>query len=88
MFLKSRSPSMELRILRSLNSRMLLSPKEKKHYFHLEKGYQGELMFDQLTAKLRNDMFVINDLCLELNNSWFQIDTLIISQETTLPFRS
>ncbi|MEH7332758.1 nuclease-related domain-containing protein [Neobacillus drentensis] len=86
MFLKSRSPSIELRILRSLNTRMLLSPKERKRYWKLEKGYQGEVMFDQLTATFHSDKYVINDLCLEFNNSFFQIDTLIISQETLYPF--
>lgn len=43
-------------------------------------------MFDQLTATLQSDKFVLNDLCLEYNNSLFQIDTLIISQETLYPF--
>lgn len=86
MALKSRSESAELKIMRSLNTRGDLSPKEKKYYFKLEKGYQGELMFDQLTNKLQSDMLIINDLCLEFNNSVFQIDTLIIAQETIYPF--
>lgn len=86
MFLKNRSPSKELRILRSLNPRMNFTPKELKHYLNLEKGYQGELMFDQLTSKLQNQLFVLNDLCFEYNSSVFQIDTLIISQEKIYPF--
>ncbi|MGG3469304.1 nuclease-related domain-containing protein [Neobacillus pocheonensis] len=86
MLLKPRTPSMELKILRSLNSRMSLSPDERMHYWKLEKGYQGEVMFDQLTVNLQSDKFVINDLCLPNNNSFFQIDTLIISQETIYPF--
>jgi hypothetical protein len=61
---------------------MDLSTKEKNHYLNLKKGYQGEVMFDQLTEKLQSEMYVLNDLCLEANNSIFQIDTLIISQET------
>ncbi|WP_231507606.1 nuclease-related domain-containing protein [Bacillus sp. UNC41MFS5] len=84
--LKYRSESTELKIMRALNARSNLSSKEKKYYFKLEKGYQGELMFDLLTEKLQSDMFVINDLCLEINDTVFQIDTLIIAQNTIYPF--
>jgi hypothetical protein len=65
---------------------MILSSKDKKQYLNLKKGYQGEVMFDQLTGKLQNALYILNDLCLETNNSVFQIDTLIISQETIYPF--
>lgn len=85
MALKPRPESKELIIMRALNTRMDLSSKEKKYYFNLEKGYEGEVMFDQLTETIQSDMFIINDLCLESNNSIFQIDTLIISQETIYP---
>ncbi|MEH7504982.1 nuclease-related domain-containing protein [Neobacillus drentensis] len=86
MALKSRSESSELKIMRSLNMRSNLSPKEKKYYFKLDKGYQGELMFDLLTEKLQSDILVINDLCLEINDSVFQINTLIIAQDKLYPF--
>jgi hypothetical protein len=84
--IKQRSVSHELSVMRSLNMRTDLSDDEKKHYFKLEKGYQGEVMFDQLTAELHHDILVINDLCLEYNNTIFQIDTLIISQKTIYLF--
>ncbi|MEH7156967.1 nuclease-related domain-containing protein [Neobacillus drentensis] len=86
MLLKTRSESNELLIMRALNTRSKLSPQEKKYYFKLEKGFQGELMFDLLTDKLQSDMLVINDICLEINDSIFQIDTLIIAQNTIYPF--
>ncbi|MEK3889473.1 nuclease-related domain-containing protein [Bacillus sp. FSL K6-3431] len=82
MQLKPRVLSNELGILKCLNTRIDLSAKDKKHYLKLEKGYQGEVMFDQLTAKIPCDMYVLNDLCLEFNHSVFQIDTLIISEKT------
>ncbi|MBU8880208.1 NERD domain-containing protein [Bacillus sp. FJAT-29790] len=82
MHVKSRVVSNELSILRSINARMNLSLKVKKYYLNIEKGYQGEVLFDQLTAQLQSDMYIINDLCLEFNHSVFQIDTLIISQKT------
>jgi hypothetical protein len=83
---KVRSVPYELGVIRSLNIRTDLSKEEKKHYLNLEKGYQGEIMFDQLTAELQNDILVINDLCLEYNNTIFQIDTLIITQKTIYLF--
>lgn len=83
--LKPRSVPLKLRVYRSLNARMELSPEEKKYYSNLEKGYQGEVMFDQLTAKLQNNLYVINDLLLDENNTTFQIDTLLIAQKTIHP---
>jgi hypothetical protein len=81
MLLKDRSESDELLILRYLNIRMELSEKEKFHYLNLEKGFQGELIFDDILAKdLQEERYIINDLLLEINNSYFQIDNLIISQ--------
>ncbi|MED4203227.1 nuclease-related domain-containing protein [Neobacillus mesonae] len=86
MLLKSRYPTMELKGLISLNARMNLSEEDSQHYLYLEKGYQGELMFDQLTEKLQCDMYVINDLCLEHKGTTFQIDSIIIAQKTIYPF--
>jgi len=80
MLLKRRMESDELMIIRSLNTRMELTDKEKFHYSNLEKGYAGEVKFDQLAECLQEERFIINDLLLEINNSFFQIDTLMISQ--------
>lgn len=80
MLLKSRFESDLLMTMRYLNKRMELTSKEKSNYFNLEKGYEGELKFDQLTEKLQEERYIINDLLLEVNHSYFQIDTLIISE--------
>jgi hypothetical protein len=80
MLLKSRTESNELLAYRYLNTRMELTETEKFHYLNLEKGYKGEVKFDQLTETLREERYIINDLLLEVNNSYFQIDSLIISQ--------
>jgi hypothetical protein len=80
MILKSRSESDELLAFRFLNTRMELTEKEKFHYLNLEKGYEGEVKFDLLAESLQEERYIINDLLLEINNSYFQIDTLIISQ--------
>jgi len=83
---KPRIKSKEYRTMISLNARMGLSSIDKQHYAYLEKGYQGEVAFDQLTSKLQNGLYILNDLCLEHNKSFFQIDTLIISQQTIYPY--
>jgi Nuclease-related domain len=86
MLKKARTESNEIKILRSLNTRMILSAQEKQHYINLVKGYEGEVMFDQLIEKLQSEMLVLNDLLLEVNKTYFQIDTLIIGQETIYLF--
>lgn len=81
MLYKTRTESLELQILRSLNTRMDLTDKDKQHYFNLKKGYEGELMFDALTENLQCDCLILNDLLLKMNHTLFQIDTIIIFPE-------
>jgi len=80
MLLKARSESDELLAWRCLNTRMELAGKDKGYYLNLEKGYEGERYFDQLAVDIEEERYIINDLLLEVNNSHFQIDSLIISQ--------
>lgn len=47
---RERTESEELKLFRFLNFRMALPSKEKNIYLHLEKGYKGELMFDQFSG--------------------------------------
>ncbi|WP_369413997.1 nuclease-related domain-containing protein [Aquibacillus saliphilus] len=81
MSFKSRTKSKELAILKLLHMRMNLTIKDKQHYLNLQKGYQGEELFDTLTEKLQCECLVLNDLLLEVNSTTFQIDSLIITQE-------
>jgi hypothetical protein len=80
LLLKARTESNELLTLRYLNARMNLTEKEKFHYLNLEKGFEGEVKFDKLAEGIQEDRYIINDLLLEVNNSYFQIDTTMISQ--------
>ncbi len=86
MLYKPRAKSTELLIYEILNNRMHLSDKARNHYFHLKKGYEGEVMFDLLTEKLRCDCLIINDLLLQINNTTFQNDALILTPETIYLF--
>ncbi|MBY0123342.1 nuclease-related domain-containing protein [Bacillus sp. S/N-304-OC-R1] len=83
---KFREEPYELTLFRYLNVRTNLSDKEKNYYLSLEKGYEGELRFDEFTAQLAENWLIINDLMLEHNHAVFQIDTLFISSEKIIMF--
>ena len=86
MAFKQRTEPRELLFLRTLNKRMELSPNDFEYYSSLKKGYEGEVMFDQLTEKLQSELLILNDLLLEVKRTQFQIDTTIISQEVIYLF--
>lgn len=75
---KPRTEPKKLTILRVLNSKMTLLKTDRQHYYSLQKGYEGEVMFDKMTERLQCECYIINDLRLKVNNTTFQIDTLII----------
>ncbi len=78
--LKERYESDELRLLRFLNVRMTIPEKDQSRYLSLKRGFEGEVAFDPLIDTLQGERYVLKDLLLEVNHSFFQIDTLIISQ--------
>lgn len=80
MLLKNRNESHELLVMQSLYARMELADKERFRYLTLKKGYEGELNFDSLVVDLQEERLIVNDILLEVNNSYFQIDSFIISQ--------
>ncbi|MBT2660745.1 nuclease-related domain-containing protein [Bacillus sp. ISL-45] len=86
MFIKNRSESEELRVLKALNPRMDLKEKQKQYYFNLKKGFEGEVMFDGYLKRILIQSLILNDLLLEQNHSHFQIDSLMISQSLTYLF--
>lgn len=81
MIYKSRMEPVELLLLEALNLRIKLSEKDKQTYLSLKKGYEGEILFDSMTVKFESDCLILNDLLLKHNNTVFQIDSLIITQE-------
>lgn len=82
MVIKVRTESKELKVLRSLNARLNLSEKDKQNYYYAEKGFEGERKLDDLLENFSSECLIINDLLLECNNTYFQIDTLVIYSET------
>ncbi|WP_249869250.1 nuclease-related domain-containing protein [Oceanobacillus saliphilus] len=80
LYYKSRTKSKELKILTLLDKRMKLNSKDKQHYLSLNKGYEGEVLFDTFTKNLTCECLILNDLLFEVNNTFFQIDSLIMMQ--------
>jgi DNA-directed RNA polymerase subunit RPC12/RpoP len=84
--IRTRKKSKELLIQESLNVRMKLSTKEESQYLYNKKGYEGEVQFDILLEQLNIDCLVLNDLLFEINNKYFQIDKIIITQQGLIIF--
>jgi hypothetical protein len=80
MVYKSRTESKELLTLRSLKLRMELSDKDAKKYYSVEKGFEGEQKFDEFLSAIPGNWLTLNDLGLESNNSYFQVDTTLLFQ--------
>lgn len=79
MFYKVRTEPIKLQILRVLNVRANLPKNDRTHFSNLQKGYEGEKLFDCYLEELTCNCFILNDLLLEYNNSTFQIDSLLIA---------
>ncbi len=82
MFYKPRFEPKELRMMRHLNTRMKLNEKEVKNYLTMEKGYEDEKKFDEMSINISEQCTILNDLLLENSNSVFQIDSLFIYDGT------
>lgn len=76
---KSRTKPTELSILEALDKRTHLETSDKQRYSNLQKGYEGEVIFDTLTRQLKCECLILNDLLLTQNHTTFQLDTLLVA---------
>lgn len=81
MFLKERYESNELKVLKVLKTRLDLPEKENQYYLNLQKGFEGEVMFDGYLHQVGIQTIVLNDLLFEWSHSHFQIDSIMILQQ-------
>ncbi len=81
MIYKHRTESKELLLYRFVNARATLSQSDMQYYWTLEKGYEGEVQFDHLLQNLQGEFILVNDLLFEINNTYFQIDSLLLAPE-------
>jgi hypothetical protein len=86
MILKKRVKSEELKMLDWLAPRMGFTEKEKQRHYSLRKGFEGEIKFDRWMENLEIEHLTLNDLLLEVGGTTFQIDSLVIVQDTILVF--
>ncbi|WP_167578035.1 nuclease-related domain-containing protein [Ammoniphilus sp. YIM 78166] len=77
---------MELRILRSLNARMELTPNDQTYFSNLEKGFRGEQEFDKWIESLANSRLILHDLLLEYNHTLLQVDSFVIDMDKVYLF--
>ncbi|HLO11907.1 MAG TPA: nuclease-related domain-containing protein [Pseudoneobacillus sp.] len=82
MAFKDRIEPVLLKKLRILNTRMEMTEDDRKYYLNQEKGYEGEVQFDSMTEKLQSECYILNDLLLKVFNTTFQIDTILLFQDT------
>lgn len=64
---------------------MSLNASQQQQYLNLKKGHEGEMKFDLLLASLNSKFLILNDLLIESNNTIFQIDSLLITQDVLIP---
>jgi DNA-directed RNA polymerase subunit M/transcription elongation factor TFIIS len=78
---KKRTEPVQLLNLRYLNIRGNLTEKERHYYTSLEKGYEGEVLFDERIQGFSDSWLFLNDVMLEHQNNYFQMDSLGFFQE-------
>ncbi|OJF90963.1 nuclease-related domain-containing protein [Alkalibacterium sp. 20] len=80
--LKIRQKSQLLHGLQLLDQRMNLSDQDKQYLYNLEKGLEGEELFDAYVKKyLYGEVIILNDLLLTIRGTTIQLDTLMITTE-------
>ncbi|MCD8511366.1 MAG: NERD domain-containing protein [Bacillus sp. (in: Bacteria)] len=81
MELKQRDVPKELLIFRSLISREYPSSVEfERKYRRKEKGYAGEVIFDNFLKTINVEPLILSDLLLEHSGSEFQLDSILVFQ--------
>lgn len=78
-----RKMTQEFQYLTVLKQRLELTESEKRKYYQLQQGFEGEFKLDQMQAFLTTDtLSCIDDLVLGTNASCVQIDKLLVIDET------
>ncbi|WP_058306159.1 nuclease-related domain-containing protein [Gracilibacillus massiliensis] len=72
----------ELILYEYLRIRRGLSSDENSKYRKLKKGYEGELLFDAYIDNLSCDYLSLTDLWFSHNNRFFQVDNILLMNNT------
>ena len=80
MFINERTKPHELIYYEALSARTSLMKKESAKFENVKKGYEGEMLYDQIFASIgHGNVLIYRDLFLGIDGSVTQYDTLIIS---------
>ncbi|SHN27244.1 nuclease-related domain-containing protein [Gracilibacillus kekensis] len=80
--MNSRKKPYELILYEYLRIRRGLSSDENSKYRKLKKGYEGELLFDAYIDKIQCDYLSLTDLSFSHNNKFFQVDNILLIDNT------
>lgn len=82
MFINERTKPKELLFYEALAARTALTKSEAKDLSKMKKGYEGEILYDQIFESIGHDNVIIyRDVCLNIDNSVTQYDSLIVSDK-------
>ncbi|HBV22361.1 MAG TPA: hypothetical protein DEB42_01025 [Jeotgalicoccus sp.] len=82
MFINERTKPKELLFYEALAARTALTKREAKDLSKMKKGYEGEILYDQIFESIGHDNVIIyRDVCLNIDNSVTQYDSLIVSDK-------
>ena len=85
MFLTERSKSNELKYLETLSIRAQLTEAESKTLNRLQKGFEGEALYDKIFDEAGHDkVSIFRDIWIKADKSLTQIDSLIVSDDVVV----
>jgi Nuclease-related domain. len=80
LFINERTKPHELIYYEALSARTSLMKKESAKFENVKKGYEGEMLYDQIFDSIgHGNVLIYRDLFLSIDGSVTQYDTLIIS---------
>lgn len=80
MFLNKRLMSPEFLYYKALEKRAELDFEEKRNLYNIEKGFEGECLYDKIFDEIGHDnVYILRDLYLKAGKSITQFDSIIIS---------
>lgn len=81
MILHPRKPDIELLFFRALSIRTTLDQQDEAKLNRLEKGYEGELAYDEIYDQVINHLYTFRNIYLKVEDSILQIDSLIVTDK-------
>lgn len=82
MFINQREVPAEFLFYQALAARRNLSPDEQFQFSNIQKGFEGECLYDQIFDEVgHQNVYIFRDLYLKIGGSVTQYDSIVISDE-------